>query len=772
MNDTISTRNSSSLNNSTLLKISLETVTSSNIIDDEGSNNLIEFIENMLKARKDIRKKLQSNDDALNAEMAIVYEIKLILNIKKIKSYNLKTHLEHFLETLFLIENTYRDNLKEVALKFYKGKEFKFISTINLTKIEKFFLKYPDVSSYMIHRFFQEFQISIAQDELSEIDIHIFLNLSKPTNEIVFLRDEKRPELCNSLLEEIGKIIYISEELSDILIKRKKLSKILKMSSNEKENSEIRKFLKDNLAYNENIILTGNEIEDSKKIKSSIDEFFKENINENNYELIQIYVIEIFSEIFHFHEFGSYFNLFTYDNCKKLKDHKNFELIKKKIRENKEVNKYFKPFLVYVMVLYYEMRKRKFKGIIRKTDISIHQLSNNSASLNNTNKITSSNKISDSELDSTEDTQDLTSINYSESDKDDTFNNIISTIFFACRMKFLNELEISQNQITPTNILYLLDPLKVNKSIKKLLLSMNRIGSEGCWALGRALHFNKKILDLDVSSTLLGDEDLKYFLPALGSEITSLIKINLSKNNLTHLSGRAIADIVKKSPNLKHLNLSKCYLEHGFNLILMTILDLIKSNKSKLSELLATCVKMDTKGLSLISDIVAEPDCPITSLVLSENNFELNAGNDFFKSMEQNNSIRELILTKCQIDNEMAQGVYEMLQNNQSLISVSFHDNKINHQIDFIKILSVCLNYNQITPKDSEIEFISRNTLRNLDLSANKCRLDFDDYYLLKILGNLDIDMLDISGNIDKHMVSDKFIQHILQNDENTKVLY
>jgi hypothetical protein len=241
------------------------------------------------------------------------------------------------------------------------------------------------------------------------------------------------------------------------------------------------------------------------------------------------------------------------------------------------------------------------------------------------------------------------------------------------------------------NSLTCISALKINESVTKVSFTMNKLGDEGCWGLGRVFNFNQKILDLDLSLNMMTDENLNSFLLGLGKAQTSLVKLNLSNNySLTKKSGKIIAQIIEKSPYLKYLNINKNPIESGFNFISNSLMKLFSEEKTSLQDLLALQIKLDSNSLKIFSEVLKHPKCTLKSLVLSENKLNNQGGCKLIRAVGKNSSLEELILYKCEIGNDMVDDLKFMLSNTKTLISVNLYENKINDPELFLELISYC----------------------------------------------------------------------------------
>ena len=173
--------------------------------------------------------------------------------------------------------------------------------------------------------------------------------------------------------------------------------------------------------------------------------------------------------------------------------------------------------------------------------------------------------------------------------------------------------------------------------------------------------------------------------------------------------------------------------------------------------------------LRTLGDIMKNKNCTLTCLVLSDNDLgEPNELNDspfkyFLEALKTNNSLIELLLLNCKLKNENVDDICSMLCKNTKLEKLSLYNNLISDQSSFMKILSCLEN------KESK-----NKTLKELDLSKNKCNLKMTEEFL-HIIKNLrdGIESLDISQNSDfLNEDIEKFVQVIQELDDKIRLLY
>ena len=156
--------------------------------------------------------------------------------------------------------------------------------------------------------------------------------------------------------------------------------------------------------------------------------------------------------------------------------------------------------------------------------------------------------------------------------------------------------------------------------------------------------------------------------------------------------------------------------------------------------------------LRILGDIIKLPKCGLKSLILSRNNIGINKSKEkdlddilyFLDCLKQNKTITELTMLSCNIENTIAQKIYDTLKVNKTLENLVLYDNKINEQKIFLKLLSLFSDSDE--NKNNGNNGIINNIMKELDLSKNNCRININDNFL-NIIEELQLSSLDISQN-------------------------
>lgn len=424
-------------------------------------------------------------------------------------------------------------------------------------------------------------------------------------------------------------------------------------------------FLSSNTPKNEN---------EKKNVKQPVifEDFFDKFVKKfpEDYDCFEYEVIKVLSSMMNFSDFSNIF-LFLYDDLKKLRDIKTLELLKNKLKD--------------CLVEDLDFLKKELRNYFEYRTFLINYL-----------------------------------IGKNGEDNTWTDEKIITEIFLTSliseKMKNHIELDLTQNYIMGINIQIVISALKFNNYIRKLVLNSNKIGEEGMYLLGRVLHYNSKIIDLDISLNFLSDLSLGLFIKGIGQKFVNLQKLNLSNNiSLTSNCGYKIKDIIELSPNLRFLNISKINIEKG----ILKVFEALLVNKN-LEEIVCISTQLNDEILSNLALFFNQNnDIRLKKINLSENKFSGNSPKDLFYSLRKNKYLKELILYNCKMENFVVDEFCDMLCINDCLEKVTFFNNNLNCFDNLKKVLSVKkqiqlkVNDNNKSKKEEKINNIPLADLDN-----------------------------------------------------------
>jgi Ran GTPase-activating protein (RanGAP) involved in mRNA processing and transport len=329
------------------------------------------------------------------------------------------------------------------------------------------------------------------------------------------------------------------------------------------------------------------------------------------------------------------------------------------------------------------------------------------------------------------------------------------------------EIDLTLNTVQEDRFLLLFNIISNTTSVKRLVLANMKLLHVGSYGLGRTLRLNKTLEDIDISSCYLTNPSIQALLLGLEDSDSVIQRINLANNKFTPEVGPMIAKLLGFCPDLLHLNLSKNDIGKGWRNIFIKLRQLLTNAEGFLKNLIAIQSGVDDKGLSLLADILSHESCELELLNLSENSLNNDGGRKLFKGIGKNNSLLELILYSCNLDNFCIDYLYEGIYINHSLVIVNLYNNKITSKEKLLFFLGIAKGYysNKHT-----------NTIQHLDLSKNLVESKFSnkDKELIEVVKYLDACFIDISQNTEKTIETDEFaiaINNTVVNNH-TKIFY
>ena len=353
------------------------------------------------------------------------------------------------------------------------------------------------------------------------------------------------------------------------------------------------------------------------------------------------------------------------------------------------------------------------------------------------------------------------------------YNYLIASSLIYQKLKFIEELDLTQYNLKGDIIQPILSAIKFNEHIQKLILTDNIIGEDGCYWLGTMLRNNKQLSELDLSHCKITNRCIMTMIKGLkfkDNDSYNLKKINLTENEIiSEKGGEELGNFLEKFNMLNWLNVCKNKLKNdGLKNLLLKYQKLINNENGKKTKL-ETLILFgnDIKSLdslSLLGKVLKNNNCTLKCLVLSDN--EINSLNNenfksFCKDLAYNNSLTELLLLDCKIRNEDVEFLCEMLEKNKKLEKLCLYNNSITSPEKFLKILSVFKGQN------------GNKTLKELDLSKNNCKIPINEEFLDDIK-NIQLESLDISQNFELTNSEDleKFKNATTEVQDKIKIIY
>lgn len=124
----------------------------------------------------------------------------------------------------------------------------------------------------------------------------------------------------------------------------------------------------------------------------------------------------------------------------------------------------------------------------------------------------------------------------------------------------LEALNLDFNHFGSAGAFAICESLRMNQTLARLEIASNRIGPEGCSAVARLLRVNKSIKALDLSSNHAGSSGLQDIFEALQTNAT-LEVLFINDNDWTSDCASALCDMVERHGSLAKIDVS--YLKFG-----------------------------------------------------------------------------------------------------------------------------------------------------------------------------------------------------------------
>ena len=330
-----------------------------------------------------------------------------------------------------------------------------------------------------------------------------------------------------------------------------------------------------------------------------------------------------------------------------------------------------------------------------------------------------------------------------------SFNYLFYILFTVNKIKNSSQInlekipfkfDLSQAFIEEENSIIISSSLKFDNRIKEIILNQNKFGI-GFYELGKNLYFNKNINKLNFGQMNLNQSQLRYFYNGLIEQNFSIIEFNLFQNiKIDYSCGEIIGKIY----------------------ILKNILIFTYQKRTKLKKLYLSNVNMDEISIKILSNIVSQKNCQIEILSVNNNNFGNKMGKKFLREMTYNNSIQELYMYNCNLDDSFLNEIKNLILFG-NLNIISFYKNKISNFESILKTISLC-TINKNNNFNCEKKLYSQ--LNNLDFGYNSIKkeniCDIHITILEEIIENIDLDNLDISqiinGQCDDLPSEDKIV--------------
>ena len=267
-------------------------------------------------------------------------------------------------------------------------------------------------------------------------------------------------------------------------------------------------------------------------------------------------------------------------------------------------------------------------------------------------------------------------------------------------------------------------------TLKKLNLSYNFLGNEGCALISECLKYNKSLVSLNLSGNNILDEGLILFANNIISKFNTTLKsINFRDNSFTSNGIRQFCNILKNEPSdrFTKIDFSVNYL--------------------------------DETGLSDYGYFISKFK-DFKSLALS-NKFSKNALNNFFVYCQNLNNLKKISFGQINLTYESTKQFNELLINNKNIEKLSISSNK-NFSSDGLADICPGIQHNlkisqlsltSCTIGDDGAIELANSLFRNIDikeinLNDNKIGLEGIKVLSEKVLGKVSLIRINLSHNL------------------------
>ena len=241
------------------------------------------------------------------------------------------------------------------------------------------------------------------------------------------------------------------------------------------------------------------------------------------------------------------------------------------------------------------------------------------------------------------------------------------------------------------------DLLKISKSLKELNISNNGITSDGAKEIATAISVNTTLEKLDLSCNMLSDDGVTFISNALKNNI-SLQELNMSKNKITSEGAKYISEAIQVNTTLEKLDLSSNVISND--------------------------------GAAVISDSL-QFNISLQELNMSRNEITGEGTQKITTAIQVNTTLKQLDLSINKISDEGANFLSDGLKNNISLLKLNISHNNITDR--GIKVIAETIKIN--------------STLQNINISKNHISTEGLLYFMEAVEKNCILQVVNITHN-------------------------
>ena len=370
-------------------------------------------------------------------------------------------------------------------------------------------------------------------------------------------------------------------------------------------------------------------------------------------------------------------------------------------------------------------------------------------------------------------------------------------------------LNLSYNNIDKNGLNDIIENLKKKEcTLKKLNLSYNYIGNEGCFLLGDCLKYNKSLASLNLTSNNILNEGAIALANNIKSEFNTTLKsINFKDNSINSNGIIHFCNILKNEPSdrFTKIDFSVNYLDetglsdYGYFISQFTNIKTIiltnKLTKHSLNNFFIYCQNLSNIKKIIFSQIdLSDQSTPnFNDLLLNNKNIEKliiqtnrKLGSDGIRDIcpgiQHNLKISQLSLQACYIGDEGAEELANALFKNIDIKDINLDDNKIGLRgvkalsekvLGKVSLIRINLSHNFIDEEGGIYigkSLESSNSLQFLLLNSNALK----DEGCIEISKGLEKNNSLVELHLDNNQITNKGISElskVLINKENLMYL-
>lgn len=287
---------------------------------------------------------------------------------------------------------------------------------------------------------------------------------------------------------------------------------------------------------------------------------------------------------------------------------------------------------------------------------------------------------------------------------------VCSLSYALSKNNTLRYLDISSMRMGPEKIRLLTKGLCVNRSIKRLNLSYNKINPKALAYLTMALKtMALTFLDLSHSDLICQTpkelDHIKTFADYLSKDKT-LIELKLNASKFSNEAITLIVDALSHNTTLKHFSIRHIQSNNGES---KAIQELLMRNHSLVS-LDCTSCNFTQQDLDFISEGLAK-NKKLLSLSLSYID-PLTPSKIFIEALATNNTLKFLDLSKCNINVQAAKIIAEAIKVNRGLRELDLSFNRFHEEVYPL--------LNEALEENTSLEYVSLYNFKTTSIKLNK----------------------------------------------------